>query len=250
MTPLARKSHSAINFLVNIFKDKAHQEILDIDIQRGERQEALSQRVLSEGNEVTSDEPSERVPTDVALQRVTNNAAPLKTEVRLTPDLVEANQLQNTTNLEVFYPSNSNMYNGGLVISSKDEDVPSTNTRTAKCKQLLCVSETKGSCTSTRQVASRRYPLQFLADFAGVVLDDKSGEMTECRHLIRHPKYKKDWGYLFDNEIGRLAQGMLVRNTVTNTIFFVDKSEVPGERRKDVAYTIGWCATFTNKRRK
>ena len=44
------------------------------------------------------------------------------------------------------------------------------------------------------------------------MLDEKTGELLEYRHLIKRPKHKKTWGYSFGNEIGRLAQGMPGRN--------------------------------------
>ena len=68
--------------------------------------------------------------------------------------------------------------------------------------------------------------MQFLADFAGAVLDNETGKLLEYRHLIKRPKYKKDWGYSFGNEIRRLAQGMTGRNTGTDTIFFIHKGEI------------------------
>jgi hypothetical protein len=39
-----------------------------------------------------------------------------------------------------------------------------------------------------QQAASQRYPLQFLCDFAGAVLDDEMGDLLEYQHLIKHPK--------------------------------------------------------------
>ena len=89
--------------------------------------------------------------------------------------------------------------------------------------------------------------MQFLADFAGAVLDDETGELLEYRHLIKRPKYKKDWGFSFGNEIGRLAQGMPGRNTGTNTIFFIHKKEVPDNRWKDVAYSRIVCNVRPHK---
>ena len=83
--------------------------------------------------------------------------------------------------------------------------------------------------------------MQFLANFAGAVLDDETGELLEYRHLIKQPTYKKDWGNFFGNEIGRLAQGMPGRNAGTNTIFFIDKEEIPNDRWKDIAYSQIVC---------
>jgi hypothetical protein len=82
---------------------------------------------------------------------------------------------------------------------------------------------------TSRQAASQRYPLQFLCDLAYVILDDKTGNLLEYRHLMKHPKYKDVWTKSFSKEIVRLA-------TTTETIFFVNKTEIPKERRGDVTY--------------
>jgi hypothetical protein len=50
----------------------------------------------------------------------------------------------------------------------------------------------KASFTA-KQVASRKYPLQFLCDFAYPVFDDKTGYLLEYCHLMKHPKYKDVW---------------------------------------------------------
>ena len=86
-----------------------------------------------------------------------------------------------------------------------------------------------------------RYPLEFLTDFAGSVLDAETGELLEYRYLIKRPKYKDDWGYSFGNEIGRLAQGMPGRVEGTNTIFFINRDDVPPDRWKDVTYAQIAC---------
>ena len=95
-----------------------------------------------------------------------------------------------------------------------------------------------GSCLifPSRSAASRRFPFKFLTNFEGSVLDGDTGELLEYWHLIKRPKYKDDWGYSFGNEIGRLAQGMPGRNNGTNTLFFIDRNEVPADRWKDITY--------------
>jgi len=76
---------------------------------------------------------------------------------------------------------------------------------------------------SPQQAASRKYPLQFLCDLAYAVLDDETGDLLEYRHLMKHPKYKDVWTKSFGTEIRRLA-------TMTETIFFIKKDEIPHER--------------------
>jgi hypothetical protein len=92
--------------------------------------------------------------------------------------------LKHYNNLEACYPSKSNIYSNELAIVSQDDDAPSANKGSVKRRKLMCASEIIDSCPSARQAASRHYSLQFLADFAGAVLDNKTGEMLEYRHLI------------------------------------------------------------------
>ena len=102
-------------------------------------------------------------------------------------------------------------------------------TRASKRRKLLSAVDVSGSCPTARQAASRKYPLEFLTDFAGSVLDGVTGKLLEYRHLIERPEYKDDWGYSFGNEIGRLAQGMPGQNNGTDTLFFINKNEVPSD---------------------
>ena len=92
---------------------------------------------------------------------------------------------------------------------------------------MLTAVEISNSCPTAAQAARRKYPITFLCDFTGSVLDKETGELLEYSHLIKHPKMKDDWRFLFGNDIGRLAQGMPGRNHGTNTIYFIDKSEIP-----------------------
>ena len=87
---------------------------------------------------------------------------------------------------------------------------------------------------SASKAATRRYPLLFLCDLANAVLGGNMGEMLEYCHLITCPKYKEVWGNAYGKEIGRLAQGIPGKVEGTNTLFFVDKSEVPADRFKYV----------------
>jgi hypothetical protein len=82
---------------------------------------------------------------------------------------------------------------------------------------------------SPQQAASRTFPLQFLCDLAYSVLDDNTGDLLDYRHLTKHPKYKDTWSNSFGKEIRRLA-------TTTETIFFINKTDIPQDRKGDVTY--------------
>jgi hypothetical protein len=94
---------------------------------------------------------------------------------------------------------------------------------------------------TNQQAASQKYPLQFLCDFANAVLDDKTGNLLEYRHLLKHPKYKKVWSKLFGKEIWCLA-------TTTKTIAFMEKQQIPQARHKDITYGRIVCAYCSEKK--
>ena len=62
----------------------------------------------------------------------------------------------------------------------------------------------------------------------------KTGDHMEYRHLVKHPKHKDTWSHFYGNEIGQLAQGMHRRVKGMNTIFFINKTDIPPNRQKDV----------------
>jgi hypothetical protein len=80
-----------------------------------------------------------------------------------------------------------------------------------------------------RQAASCTFLMQFLCDLAYAILDNKTGNLLEYRHLIKHPKYKDTWLKSFGTKIRRLV-------TTTETMFFKSKKEVPTDCRKDITY--------------
>jgi len=80
--------------------------------------------------------------------------------------------------------------------------------------------------SSNQQAAARKYPLQFLCDFVSAVLNDKTGNLLEYHHLLKHPKYKDIWSKSFETGIRRIA-------TTTKTIAFMSKDM---NRRKDITY--------------
>jgi hypothetical protein len=73
---------------------------------------------------------------------------------------------------------------------------------------------------TSKQTSARKYPLQFLCDFAYLVLDGKTGDLLEYWHLLKRPKYKDVWSQSFRKEIWRLAMA-------TETIAFLTKQQIP-----------------------
>ena len=124
----------------------------------------------------------------------------------------------------------------------------------------LCASSASASTSITpRQAAGRKYPLQVLQrlnhaaldrdtgelaifrEVANAVLDKKTGQLLEYRQLLKHPDYRKPWLVSSANEFGRLAQGVGGRVNGTNTIFFINKHEVPNDRFRDTTYAKFVC---------
>jgi hypothetical protein len=96
---------------------------------------------------------------------------------------------------------------------------------------------------TAKQVASRKYSLQFFYDIAYAVLDGKTGNLVEYRHLMKHPKYKDVWTKSFQTEIRRLP-------TTTKTIFFVWKEDLPCNRKGDETYARIICTFCDGKKDK
>ncbi len=143
----------------------------------------------------------------------------------------------------------------GTPIISKDneEDIshPAANTQqqcqiqTLTQDYMLHMMEIPGYTTlfTPQQAASRTFPLQFLCDLAYAVLDNDTGNLLEYRHLKKHPKYKDTWSNLFVNEIRRLA-------TMTETIFFINKTDIPQDCKGDKIYGQLVCVYREGKKDK
>jgi hypothetical protein len=85
-----------------------------------------------------------------------------------------------------------------------------------------------------RMSASRKYPMRFLCDYANAVIDDETGELMEYRHLLKDTKHRERWQRSFSKEIWRLA-------TLTETIKFLIKLEIPRDRWRDITYARIVC---------
>ena len=117
-------------------------------------------------------------------------------------------------------------------------EAPASNTRSRRQVRTLtqeamlsCVMEKKLDL-KPRAAAGLKFPRQML----NAVLNEETGELMEYRHLIGNPKYREIWGRSFGNELGRLAQGMKGRVDGTDTIFCIDKKDIPAARWQDVTY--------------
>ncbi len=142
-----------------------------------------------------------------------------------------------------------NFQRGSPIMVSQDNNysLPSANTRirhkglTQDYMLIMMERSTYKAPVTTRQAASRTFPMQFLFDLAYAVLNNKTGDLLEYCHLMKHPKYKDTWmKSCGTTEIRRLV-------TTTETNFFKSKEEVPTDLRKDVTYRCVLC-TYRSKK--
>ena len=117
--------------------------------------------------------------------------------------------------------------------------LPAYNTRSKNPNFRSIAQEAMLSCADVSQLrvtpqnlASRSFPMEMI----NAVLDEDTGELMEYRHLMKSPKYRQLYGKSYAKELGRLAQGMPGQVEGTNTIFFIDKADIPTARWRDVTY--------------
>ena len=117
-------------------------------------------------------------------------------------------------------------------------------------KTVLHPRSEEGRITRSRAIADalkRGYAKRTAGEFANEIFDEDSGKMLKYRKLITHPKHKEVWFHSSANEFGRLAQGVGGRIKGTDTIFFINKDQVPADRWKDVTYVKFVCELKPNK---
>ena len=68
------------------------------------------------------------------------------------------------------------------------------------------------------------------------VLNEETGELMEYRHIMQNPKYRQLYATFYSKELGSLVQGMPGKAEGTNTIYFIDKADIPAEQWEDVTY--------------
>ena len=221
VTPVKGDTRLAVDMLMDIFKNVAKTTISPEDKRRKARTDAANTRCTNEEREPMSDWiPAEAAEIDET--EIWNDDVRSSASMAIKHGASTTRRSNNTPNV------------------IEDDQSPAKNTRSIRRDKLLFAVDLSGSCPSAQQCSRRKFPMKFLTDYAGAVLD-KSGELLEYRHLIKRPEYKEAWGHSFGNEIGRLAQGMPGRNKGTNTLFFIHKHEVPPERWKDMTYARIVC---------
>ncbi len=218
----------AIAQLISIFKTQAEKEKDEATLQRVLRERAQAERVLTKTIAPTTNPTSE--PT--APQQTTH--PPLEIE-EYYPQ-VDTGTLRETP---ISYPDDNST-------STRPADNTQYQRKICTITQdyLFHLMETPflpKQLFTAKQASSRKYPLQFLCDFAYSVLNDETGDLLEYWHLLKHPKYKDVWSQSFGKEIRRLA-------TITETIAFVTKQQIPRDRRRDITYGQIVCEYRSEKK--
>ena len=77
-----------------------------------------------------------------------------------------------------------------------------------------------------KQLASHRFPVEMI----NAVLNEETGKLMEYRHIMKNLKYRQLYATYYSKELGLLAQRMPGKAEGTNTIFFIDKSDILSER--------------------
>ena len=85
---------------------------------------------------------------------------------------------------------------------------------------------------SPKNLASRRFPVEMI----NAVLNEETGDLMEYRQVMKFPKYQKLYAKSYSKELGRLSQGIPGVVNGTNTIFSIEKNDVPAERWKDAIH--------------
>ena len=230
--PHSAETKRVVQLLMDIVTRKANEAKTKEDARRQERHTSQAQRAEHEKA------PAQRVPS-TAQEETKQPERPGQGEPTLIPEDDES-----TTSDEPDADADDATHPN--IITQADDDAPAYRTR-ARHDRLLAAINKGHSCPTARQTAARKFSPQFFSDYVNAVLDEETGELLEYRHLIKHPKFKNDWGYSFGNEIGRLAQGMPGHNTGTNTIFFIRKADIPPERWKDIAFSRIVCNVRPHK---
>ena len=77
---------------------------------------------------------------------------------------------------------------------------------------------------------------KFPIEMMNVVLEKDTGKLMEYCGLMKNPKYRKLYAQSYTKDLGRIAQLIPGQFIGANTIFFIDKKEVPIIRCREVTY--------------
>jgi hypothetical protein len=221
----------AVDQLMVIFKQQARAANDAATAQRVIRERAQAERVIEDERQANESQTS-RTPTSFPPLPTTSP----RFEIKERNDIPASPQ-----GIPQITQDDSDDYNDSPVANTRQQ----RETRSLTQDFMLHCMEIPGykAPFTARQAASRKYPLQFLCDLAYAVLDDKTGDLLEYCHLMKHPKYMDVWTKSFGTEIRRLA-------TTTETIVFIIKDDIPNDRKGDETYARIVCNFRESKKDK
>lgn len=97
------------------------------------------------------------------------------------------------------------------------------------------------------QIMQHKTMSETFFEHANEIFDAKTNTLLKCRKLITHPDYQAVWNKSSANEFGHLAQGVGDQIKGTDIMFFVRKTKIPLDRRKDIIYGKFVCKLKQNK---
>jgi hypothetical protein len=233
--PRITVTKDAVDQLLKIFKIQAMATNNEVNQQRQRQTNAHTQRVRNKAME----EPDESWMDLIKSQEEEENITlpgPQRVTTATSLPIVEFKEVTNhQTNLHTHTPmitqdstSNTPAYN------TQQQRITRTLTQDIAC-QIIKVK------LDMSQVAGRQYPLQYLCNWASAVLDNKTGNLLEYWHLLKHPKYKEVWSKSFGTKMQRLI-------TTSKTIFSIKKGDIPEDWRCNIIYGQICCNYHSKKK--
>jgi len=169
----------AIAQLISIFKTQAEKEKNDATVQRVLRERAQAERVLTDTEAIA---PTTKPGSEPTTPQQETTYPPLEIKEYPQVDAVTPDDNSNSAR-----PAGNTLQYQRKVRTIIQDYLFHLMDTPFLPKQLF----------TAKQASSRKYPLQFVCDFAYWVLDDKTEDLLEYQHLLKHPKYKDVWSQSF-----------------------------------------------------
>ena len=240
------KEMEAIDMLRKVMMGERKQELPQNSVQKYntlQREEQTRGRQSETSSQPHELNPSKRVPTPAPPKRylypVSVADVPARTDAKNDDDLnyvsddEEDDQPQRTIrrSKRVLQQLRDNKKDGlhriAALAAKETAEVPDLWVKSNKLAN--------GLASANLSLQLNEWAYEGASGFAGSVIDKATGKQMEYRDLVKTPELYVLWTRSLANELGRLTQG--IRDIIgINTMFFIPKSEIPLNRRKDVTY--------------
>jgi len=167
---------NAIAQLIKIFKMQAENEKDEATLRRVLRENVQAERVLTETMAPPTSPTNELVAGPTSLQTTTTTTYPpfeIKGYTKMDVGALRGTPISYPEdNSKSSWPAANTRYQRKVQTITQDYLFHLMDTSFLPQQQLF----------ASKQASSRKYPLQFLCDFAYSVLDDETGDLQEYRH--------------------------------------------------------------------